>query len=109
MTTTTKTFAKEWIEKAIDIKEASRNTDAINETNDKQALELSKASWLLGFFQIFMIILYAIFAHGSEIIVSTNSNIGPDAYNMFIGVEIMMFVGFGYLMTFLKLYGNIII
>jgi hypothetical protein len=39
MTTTTKTFAKEWIEKAIDIKEASRNTDAINETNDKQALE----------------------------------------------------------------------
>lgn len=30
---------------------------------------------------------------------------GSQGYNMFIGVEIMMFIGFGYLMTFLKSYG----
>ena len=30
---------------------------------------------------------------------------GTQAYNMFIGVLIMMFIGFGYLMTFMKWYG----
>jgi ammonium transporter Rh len=60
----------------------------------------NRTAWLLGTFQFLLLICFACFASAN-----TSSPIGNYGYNMFIGVEIMMFVGFGYLMTFLKWYG----
>ena len=51
-------------------------------------------------FQVAFIILFGICSKMSYI----EENF-TDVYQMFTGVEIMMFFGFGYLMTFLKRYG----
>jgi len=63
-------------------------------------LSQNRTAWLLGIFQILLLIFFACFASDN-----TSTLLGVHGYNMFIGVEIMMFVGFGYLMTFLKWYG----
>jgi len=64
---------------------------------------MSKATWLLAIFQVALLVLMGACARGPDN--HTEPGTVTQAYNMFIGVEIMMFIGFGYLMTFLKLYG----
>lgn len=55
---------------------------------------------------IFQIVLFFLFGFFSEVKMSTTApGSVTQGYNMFIGVEIMMFIGFGYLMTFLRKYG----
>jgi hypothetical protein len=57
------------------------------------------STYLLFGFQIFLIILLASCGKPSYL------SDGAVYYSFFTGTEIMMFIGFGYLMTFLKRYG----
>lgn len=91
-------IVKGWLQQ----KESMKRADFVSEVAVQQ---LKKATWLLGGFQILLLILFAT-AGGSQVMDSTqHAGTGSQGYNMFIGVEIMMFIGFGYLMTFLKSYG----
>jgi hypothetical protein len=59
------------------------------------------ATWVLFGMQILLILLLGGCATDNMI----GNNNFDNAYQFFTGVEIMMFIGFGYLMTFLKRYG----
>jgi membrane-associated HD superfamily phosphohydrolase len=58
------------------------------------------SNWLF-VVQALLVILFATLAR--ETFLENNKFL--DTYQLFTGVEIMMFIGFGYLMTFLKKYG----
>lgn len=68
--------------------------------------KLQTASYMLIGFQV---VLFFLFGFCATIGLPDPQNGSPgtvtQGYNMFIGVEIMMFIGFGYLMTFLRKYG----
>jgi ammonium transporter Rh len=72
-------------------------------------LEQAHVSWkhsanLLLALQVFLLIL---FARCSQFNLTDSSSAGTitQGYFYFLGIEIMMFIGFGYLMTFMKTYG----
>lgn len=64
---------------------------------------MSRAAYLFLFFQFAILLLFSGFGltYANEQ-VTLNFNVG---YDMFSGVLIMMFIGFGYLMTFMDTYG----
>lgn len=87
-----------------------QNTSKKVKTEDEESSwnnmkQLNYATWAIGLWQVMMIILYATVGGPQELDPLTAPGTATQGYNMFIGVEVMMFIGFGYLMTFLKLYG----
>jgi len=54
---------------------------------------------------IFHVILLALFCFAEYDLSSAADMTSSSIYNYYVGVALMMFVGFGYLMTFLKAYG----
>jgi ammonium transporter Rh len=67
---------------------------------------LRNTGWHLIAFQLLLIILFAITTGGGkQYTIGDEGKSGVLGYSMFSGVEIMMFIGFGYLMTFMKWYG----
>jgi ammonium transporter Rh len=91
-----------WLNNARQAK-AHRAEDAIG--REFAGASLHKSTILLGLLQVLLLVLFGISGHGGELLESGSSGSGTQGYNMFIGVEIMMFIGFGYLMTFMKWHG----
>lgn len=55
--------------------------------------------------QLFVIICFAIIAKPTSLFYKNDALLNVQLYNIVVGVSLMMFVGFGYLMTFLRWYG----
>ena len=69
---------------------------------------LNQVTKVLAAFQVVMIIFFGVFGGNITLEDDSGSRVhgtGTQGYNMFIGILIMMLVGFGYLMTFIKWYG----
>lgn len=96
-------FIIDWLDRVLVERKVQKNDlDSSRQWGtDKQ---LNNAAWLLGIFQVTLIILYATVG-GTQLLTDAAPGSVTQGYNMFIGVEIMMFIGFGYLMTFMKWYG----
>ncbi len=82
-------FAAEWLRLIAIEKENERNHKEEEIVWGSQS-SLNNTTWFLGILQVLLLILFATVG-GSEVIEGTvNQSEGVAAYNMFIGVEIMM-------------------
>lgn len=100
MSDATGDFVLEWLQRARSDQLKKKDQVPFDATG-----QLKTATWTLLVFQIVLIIMFGVLGGTSIIDPKKGPGTGTQAYNMYIGVEIMMFIGFGYLMTFLKLYG----
>lgn len=85
---------------SLDVESAAPSSHAVTHAG---AASMKKAAWALAIFQIVVLVLFGMtnLTPANEVI-EANFNVG---YSMFSGVLIMMFIGFGYLMTFMDTYG----
>ena len=80
-------FASEWLH-AISIRQKKEQTSEEHSWTAKKSL--NEATWILGIFQITLLILFATVT-GTEVLDSSVApGTGTQGYNMFIGVEVMM-------------------
>jgi hypothetical protein len=83
-------FAAEWLRLIAIEKENERNHKEEEIVWGSQS-SLNNTTWFLGILQVLLLILFATVG-GSEVIEGTiDASSGVAAYNMFIGVEIMMY------------------
>jgi ammonium transporter Rh len=91
-----------WLDRASEAK--LKETDRVNdEWQDRVSMQSASIALLL--IQVFCLVMFGICVRGMTLDAATASGTGTQGYNMFCGVAIMMFIGFGYLMTFMKWHG----
>ena len=96
----------------MEIEQRQQNEEVNTEWNFqnlKKTLQLNIHNYLIIIFQIVSIIFYSLFTkYGVEAVGETGSDTSSNTINtyypMFQDVHVMIFIGFGFLMTFLKKY-----
>ena len=82
-------FILDWFDRAIKQRENQKDQSRKGELQWGTSEQLNLATWVLGIFQITLIILFATVG-GSQILPEDAQGTVTQGYNMFIGVEIMM-------------------
>ncbi|CAB3398067.1 unnamed protein product [Caenorhabditis bovis] len=104
-------YAKNGMDNYVMRKGAERYEFDHNPSRMRSALQKHQFTVLILFFQIAFLVLFAIFAEyspsalpGGEAAANEEARM-PTMYPMFQDTHVMIFIGFGFLMTFLKRYG----